>query len=80
MQEQEQKAHSSEVHTLLGTQISGTQWQEMRLRVPLGPSFDVNNREPGQERGLVEGPRACLSSQVVARGAQWRLTDCNKWL
>lgn len=42
MQEQEQKAHSSEVHTLLGTQISGTQWQEMRLRVPLGPSFDVN--------------------------------------
>lgn len=42
MQEQEQKAHSSEVHTLLGTQISGTQCQEMRLRVPLGPSFDVN--------------------------------------
>lgn len=62
MQEQEQKAHSSEVHTLLGTQISGTQWQEMRLRVPLGPSFDVNK----------------TGSQV--RGAQWRLTDCNKWL
>lgn len=37
MREQEQKAHSSEVHTLLETQ-----WQEMRLPVPLGPSFAVN--------------------------------------